>query len=64
MRKEEIETIALKVDKLRIPLEQAWREAGYSQDEIDAMMSSEEYQARRELQLMAGQMFGRQDDNE
>ncbi len=35
--KEHIETIGLKVEKLEIPLEQAWSEAGYSKEDIDRM---------------------------
>jgi hypothetical protein len=39
-------TLALKHEKIGVPLEQIWREAGYSQDEIDAMVASQEMQAR------------------
>jgi hypothetical protein len=35
--KAKAEELGLKVEKLGIPLEQAWREAGYSQEEIDQM---------------------------
>jgi len=35
--------------KLGVPLEQIWREMGYSADEIEAMMQTDEYQARLAL---------------
>lgn len=44
--KEHIETISTKIEKLRIPLERAWREAGYDEQTIAEMMDSPEIQAR------------------
>lgn len=44
--KEHIETLALKIDKLRLPIERAWREAGYDEKTIAEMMDSPEIQAR------------------
>jgi len=41
-----LEGLALKRDKLGVPQVMIWREAGYSQEEIDEMMASDEYQAR------------------
>lgn len=46
---EHIEAIALKREKLRIPLEQAWLEAEYSPEEISAMKESDEYKARMSM---------------
>ena len=37
--RELLETIAIKRDKLKIPLEQAWREAGYSEERIGEMQA-------------------------
>ena len=54
--KEHIETIALKKEKLGIPLEVAWAEAGYSPEQIEEMKQSEEYQAR--LNLLRTGMVG------
>lgn len=51
--KEQIETIGLKVEKLKIPLEVAWAEAGYSQDQIEEMKQTEEYQIRAAMREMA-----------
>jgi hypothetical protein len=51
--KERIETIGLKVEQLRIPLEVAWAEAGYSQDQIEEMKGTDEYQARAAMREMA-----------
>ena len=63
--KAHVEMIALKVEKLRIPLEMAWEEAGYSQEQIERMMETEEYQARQAMREMAkvglGAMAGRGD---
>lgn len=36
----------VKRNKLGVPLEQIWREGGYTQEEIDQMRQSDEYQAR------------------
>lgn len=44
-----IEAVALKREKLAIPVEQAWREAGYSEEQIATMRESPEYQARLAL---------------
>lgn len=41
-----IETLALKREKLSVPLRQVWKEAGYSPEEIAEMEASPEYQAR------------------
>jgi len=41
-----LEGLAIKRDKLGVPLPRIWAEAGYSQDEIAEMMDSDEYQAR------------------
>ncbi len=51
-----IEAIAMKREKLRIPLEQAWLEAGYTPEEIDQMKESDDYQAR--LNMMQIGMSG------
>lgn len=45
----EIEKIALKVERLHIPLIQAWQEAGYSEEEIASFLNSEEYQNRMRM---------------
>jgi len=47
------ETLALKHEKLSIPLEQVWREAGYSQEAIDTMLATQEMQARLATLRMA-----------
>ncbi len=62
--KAHIETIGLKVEKLRIPVEQAWREAGYNQEQIDAMLDSDEYRARMTLMEMGFQGSREPDDEE
>lgn len=54
--KEEIETIGLKVEKLGIPLETAWKEAGYTADEIEDMKETEEWKSRQAMQGMALEM--------
>ncbi len=51
--KEHIEMLGLKREKLNVPLAQIWAEAGYSQDEIAAMMASPEMQARVAGERMA-----------
>jgi len=58
--KEHIETLGLKREKLNVPLETLWAEAGYSQEEIDAMLATEEYQARLNMQRQAAAMFGQE----
>lgn len=55
--KEHIETLGMKRDKLSVPLEMLWAEAGYSQEDIDAMLATEEYQARLQMQKQAVAMF-------
>ncbi len=59
--KEHIETLGLKRDKLNVPLEFLWSEAGYSQEEINKMKMTEEYQARLQMQRQAALMFGQQE---
>ena len=61
--KEHIETLGLKREKLNVPLETLWAEAGYSQEDIDAMMATEEYQARLNMQRQAAAMFGREEES-
>ena len=58
--KEHIETLGLKREKLNVPLEMLWSEAGYSQEDIDAMMATEEYRARLNMQRQAAAMFGQE----
>lgn len=41
-----IATLAIKREKLMVPLEQIWSEVGYSGEQIAKMMSSPEYRAR------------------
>jgi len=62
--KEHIETLGLKREKLNVPLETLWAEAGYSQEEIDAMLATEEYQARLNMQRQAAAMFGQETEEE
>lgn len=45
--REHLESLALKREKLGVPLEQIWREAGYSQEQIDEMKQMEESLARQ-----------------
>jgi hypothetical protein len=56
--KELAETLAIKAEKLRVPIEQLWSEFGYSPEEIEAMQATEEYQARIEMQQAAMQGLG------
>lgn len=60
--KEHIETLGLKREKLNVPLEFLWSEAGYSQEEINKMKMTEEYQARLNMQKQAAAMFGQQEE--
>jgi len=62
--KQHIETLGLKREKLNIPLEMLWAEAGYSQEDIEAMMVTEEYQARLNMQKQAAAMFGQREETE
>jgi hypothetical protein len=62
--KEHIETLGLKRDKLNVPLEFLWSEAGYSQEEINKMKMTEEYQARLNMQRQAAAMFGQEPEGE
>jgi len=55
-----IETLGLKHKELNVPLEMLWAEAGYSQEDIEAMMNTEEYQARLNMQKQAAAMFGQE----
>jgi len=41
-----VNMLAVKREKLSVPLEMLWSEAGYSQEQIEAMMASPEYTAR------------------
>jgi len=63
VEKDFIEMLGMKVEKLKVPLETIWAEAGYSQEEIEEMKGTEEYQARMAMQEMAkvglGTMSGR-----
>lgn len=43
--REVLETLKIKREALRIPLEVLWREAGYSADEVEEMKASPEYSA-------------------
>jgi len=58
--KTHIETLGLKHSELSVPLEMLWAEAGYSQEDIDAMMATEEYKARLNMQKQAAVMFGQE----
>lgn len=49
-----VKSVALKRDKLSIPVEQAWREVGYSEEEIAQMQQSPEYAARLALISLGG----------
>lgn len=44
--KEHLEGLAIKREKLGVPLSQIWSEAGYSQSEINDMLANDETQAR------------------
>lgn len=46
-----LEELKTKREALSIPLEQLWKEAGYTSDEIKAMKETEEYQLMREKLL-------------
>jgi hypothetical protein len=46
---ETAEVAAIHVEKLGVPREVAWRKVGYTQDEIDEMLESDEHQARAGL---------------
>jgi hypothetical protein len=48
-----LEALAIKREKLGVPLEMIWREAGYSQEQIAEMRETDEYQARLAQQAMA-----------
>lgn len=50
---ESLDELMQKRTALRIPLEQLWREAGYSEDDIAAMKQTDEYQATLAL-MQAG----------
>ena len=54
--RELIEGLALKREKLGVPLEQIWREAGYTEEQIAAMQASPEYQARLGLLSLGGSL--------
>lgn len=53
--KEHLESLAIKREALKIPLEALWSEAGYNATEIEMMMESDEYKARTAMQQMAAQ---------
>jgi len=56
--KEHIETLGLKHEKLEIPLETLWGEAGYPPEEIAAMQATPEWQARITLRRQAAALLG------
>lgn len=56
--KELAETLGIKREKLQVPIEQIWREAGYSPEQIEEMKASDEYKARIEMQQAAMQGLG------
>ena len=60
--KEHIEMLALKREKLSVPLETLWSEAGYSQEDINEMKATEEYKARMALQQQTAAMFGQEEE--
>lgn len=62
--KQYMEMLAIKRDKLGVPLMQIWREAGYSQEEIDEMMESDEYQARTAMLRMGMTAGGGREEEE
>lgn len=47
-----METLALKREKLSVPLEQIWKEAGYSPEDIAQMQASDEYKSRLAMMQM------------
>ena len=49
-----MESLALKREKLGVPLVQIWREAGYTEEQIEAMEASPEHQARLGLLALGG----------
>lgn len=51
---ESLETLAQKKDTLEIPIEQIWREAGYSESEIEAMKQAPSYRVEFERALWEG----------
>jgi hypothetical protein len=54
-------SLALKREKLSVPLSQIWKEAGYSPEDILEMQASEEYQSRQAmLRLGLGQNVDQQ----
>lgn len=61
--KEMAEVAAIWVDKLGVPREVAWRKVGFTQAEIDAMLDSDENQARLEL-MRLGMGQREMDDSE
>jgi hypothetical protein len=60
--KEHIETLSLKHEKLEIPLETIWGEAGYSPEQIAKMMLTAEYQARLGRRQQVAALYGEADD--
>lgn len=55
---EMLEGLALKREKLQMPIEEIWREAGYSEEQIARMQQSPEYQARLALLSLGGAQRG------
>jgi hypothetical protein len=44
-----LEELKIKKDSLSIPLEQLWKEAGYSEEQVADMMATDEYQSRNAM---------------
>lgn len=61
--KEELEALGVKRTQLLVPVEKLWAEAGYTQEEIDKMKQSPDYQARLAqltLAIMGGDAMAQQ----
>jgi hypothetical protein len=56
--KAHLEGLGLKREKLGVPLEQLWSEAGYTPEQIERMKAMDEYQARQAQYDLALQGLG------
>lgn len=58
--REHVEALGMKVEKLNVPREQAWKEAGYSADDIRAMQDMKEQESAERVEEAAVLDQGRQ----
>lgn len=58
--REHVEALGMKVEKLNVPREQAWKEAGYSADNIRAMKDMKEQESAERVEEAAVMDQGRQ----